>query len=196
MSVIIDWNVYTKMYAYAKAASTEVIGIGYQKVLPETGSVYVYDIALVPQESTGADAEIKDYGAVVDQLTDEQFAEHNTIWHSHLGKVFVSKQDEEYIEKFMKNADWLLSLIINAEDGSLLARVDTKKPVRMHSELEVRFLLDESIDKEIKEKVQRPVEVVNVSTTGLRLRGPARTQPNNSNHRGGVRRFFSGPLGS
>lgn len=153
-----------KLRYYVEECPAEISGFGKIRDVSKGGikMFECYDIEILPQTVSGADANIT-MEDIAKFLTEkirakQNPAEYRLWWHSHATMAaFFSNTDDTTINQ-SSEFPYLLSLVTN-KAGDYEARLDIHRPLRMTAEVDV-FLesfgnerLREQIRKEIDEKV-------------------------------------------
>jgi len=139
-----------KLFGYVDAARGEIGGLG--EAVLSGKSLRIKNVYLLPQ--TAFDA-----GFFIDATQIAKFLERldkegkkiaiNLWWHSHgFTSLFWSKDDEDTIESFGKQAPWWISLLLNKE-GEIKVRLDIFSPFRLVIDnLPIRVIVSRNFLKE------------------------------------------------
>jgi proteasome lid subunit RPN8/RPN11 len=161
MKVHMSYEVKQRLDLYTQLAHGEISGLG--RVIVDKGALYVTEIFLLEQDSTGATTDLKPDAVaefLMERITKDEHPEQIKLWwHSHADmNVFWSGTDTETAGKFGNG--WMLSLVVNKK-GAYKGRLDVYDPVYLvvdAIELQVAYPeLSPALKKLIEEEVQAKV---------------------------------------
>lgn len=198
--VYIDMNAKTKLDLYIEFADGEISGLGDVEVL-EDGSLFISDVYIFDQESSGASTEI-DADTIADFIKEciEQEKDLSKIrlwWHSHGNmNAFWSTTDDQTSGTCFRTAPFFISIVGN-KSGDYRVRVDTfmeggahlpismdNIPLKVYHEEDLE--LRDKIRDEVKDKVTRTHVVTKTWDTSLVFckHGPCVNKVSTSNETG------------
>lgn len=153
-----------KLFYYIEECPVEISGFGKVKELPQeeddsTKRFQIYDIEILPQEVSGADAEMSEEDLAkflhAKMKAKKSVVDYKCWWHSHADfGAFFSSTDEGTIDG-STDFPYLISIVGN-KAGDLIGRLDLYKPLRMT--FEAVILTEQEENKSLRQKIRKEIE--------------------------------------
>ncbi|MBI4262288.1 hypothetical protein HY624_02070 [Candidatus Uhrbacteria bacterium] len=158
--ILITLAAYQKLFAYARACTTEVNGLGF---VERVGNDFrITDVFILPQIVTPVSADLNDaavHGLILDMVRAGRSPKELMLqWHSHGSMpAYCSPADHELISGYQCPA--MISLVVNRQ-GEYHCRLDLYEPVRIGFEVEMHIVLppiDEALMEQCRTEVAQQV---------------------------------------
>ena len=151
-----------KLFAYVEECSGEISGFGTISVDPDTNTLLLEDVSILPQRISSVSVDI-DANDIADFLV-EEIAKGNdpnklrVWWHSHAEMpVFFSSTDIHTIENSLTQAPWLVSLVVNKK-GEMKAAFTIYDPVKIWiDDIPVKVHVEPNIREEVRADIAKYV---------------------------------------